>query len=84
MKRTLHFVMVILSAAILLVGLSAQAKKGSSSSYKRCIKGCNLAKEQLLKACEKADTAKARKKCRTLGTKKLQEECVMRCKRREK
>lgn len=84
MKKRLSVIFVLLVAALFLTGSSALARKGKKQNrYQRCTRGCNLAKTHLLKACEKADTPDAKKKCRTVGTKKLEEECMARCKSRK-
>ncbi len=80
MKKTLDVVLVLLVAILFLAGSTALARK-RSNDYKDCIKGCNIAKTSLLKACGKMTDPVAKKKCRTVGVKKLKEACHSRCKK---
>jgi hypothetical protein len=81
MKKRLSVIFVLLVAALFLASPFASARKSKKMNrYQRCTRGCEMAQTHLLKACEKFDTPDARKKCRTVGTKKLQEECMSRCK----
>ena len=80
MKKHLHLVLAVLAAVLFLAGSTALAGK-KNSKYKDCIKDCNVAKTSLLKACAKMKDPVAKKKCRTLGPKKLGEACNSRCKK---
>ncbi len=82
MKR--YLLIVVSLATVLMFAFSTTALAGKKAKYKRCIKGCDMAKTQLLKACDKNQDANVRQKCRTLGVKKLKEECYSRCKKRSK
>ncbi len=82
MKRSILIVLSL--ATILMFALSSSVLAKNKAKYKRCVKGCDMAKTQLLKACDKNQDSNVRQKCRTLGVKKLQEECYARCKKRNK
>jgi hypothetical protein len=84
MNKGILAIGAILAGTFLLTSAPAEARpKKGETGYQRCMNGCDLAKTHLLKACEQADTAEAKQKCRTLGVKKLEEECVSRCKERK-
>lgn len=76
MKKTAQIIMVALASALFLVASMAWAKSGSKA---QCKKDCNIAKQSLLKACDKNKDPKVREKCKTLGSKKVMEECMSRC-----
>ncbi len=81
MKKTFQTIMVVLASALFLMAATAWAKGGSAA---QCKKDCGIAKESLLKACDKNKDPKVREKCKTLGSKKIMEECMSRCRKGRK
>jgi hypothetical protein len=76
MKKTVQIIMVVLASALFLMASVAWAKPGSKA---QCKKDCDIAKQSLLKACDKNKDPKVREKCKTMGSKKVMEECMSRC-----
>ncbi len=83
MKSPAKIIMVFLAAALFVVASIAWAQptQRGSSNYARCMKGCNMARATLLRACNKNKDPAVKKQCKTMGTKKLMKECRARCKK---
>jgi hypothetical protein len=83
MKSPVRIIMMVLAAALFAVASFAWAQptQRGSSNYARCIKGCDMAKATLLRACNKNKDPAVKKQCKTMGTKKLMSECRSRCKK---
>lgn len=72
--RLLRYALVSLA----IVGLAAAT--ATAKKKRDCIGDCKRVQEFMLKSCEQIKTKKGREKCRTLGPKKVMDECMKQCK----
>ena len=66
--------------ALVLLLVGGLAQTAMAKKKRDCVGDCKRVQEFMLKSCEQIKTKKGREKCRTLGPKKVMDECLKQCK----